>query len=477
MPLSYELVSQFAKQLTSESKKTSHESTVYGTVKADEYGNKYVKLDGSDQLTPLSADEQPSAESMSVNANDGERVSVLIKNHTATVVGNISSPAARTGDVEHLGDQITEIQKFDILIGEKVQANEGYIKQLQTDKATVGDLTAATARITELEATSITTDKLEAERAEIDDILATKLDVKVADVKYATIENLDAAKADIDDLNADYITFKEATGESITAQDASIKELETKKLSAEQADITYANISFSNINEAAIKKIFSDTGMIKDLIVGTGTITGELVGVTISGDLIKANTLMADKLVVRGSDGNYYKLSTDFSKLEGVTPVDEDSIHGSTIVANSITAEKINVNDLVAFGATIGGFKIDTNAIHSVVKDSANNTTRGIYMDNDGQMAIGDADNYMKYYYDEETEEYKLEISASNILFGASKKTIEDVVDELSNIEIGARNLIRNSKNLLFAGYYFEDHKNTAMLGVGKLGNVHLGQE
>ena len=150
MALSHELISQFAK-IVKYDKKQSAESTVYGTVVTDGNGNKYVKLDGSDQLTPLTDNERPSADSTTASVNDGERVSVLIKNHTATITGNVSSPSVRSDDFKNLDDQVTDIKKFDIVIAERVQANEGYIKKLQTDKADVGDLTAANAKITELE--------------------------------------------------------------------------------------------------------------------------------------------------------------------------------------------------------------------------------------------------------------------------------------------------------------------------------------
>ena len=95
MPLSSELVSQFAK-LASNKPKEEKESTVYGTT-VIQNGNKYVKLDGSELLTPAS---------FTTNIADGERVTVLIKNHMAVVTGNITSPAARTSEVEEVGDKI-----------------------------------------------------------------------------------------------------------------------------------------------------------------------------------------------------------------------------------------------------------------------------------------------------------------------------------------------------------------------------------
>lgn len=426
MALSHELISQFAKVINS-NKKQSTESTVYGTVVTDNSGNKYVKLDGSDQLTPLTDENRPDVDTSTATANKGDRVSVLIKDHTATVTGNVSSPSVQKQEFD---STVSEIKEFDILIGDKVQANEGYIKKLETDKANVGDLTAATAKITELEATKANVKDLEAVSAEITNLKTTKLDAETADLKFATIDNLEATTAKVDGLSTTHAEFETATANKFTAMDATIKKLDAEKISAEQIEGKYANIDFTNISEAAVEKIFSDSGIIKDLIVSEGHITGELVGVTIKGDLIEAGTLKADRLVVRGSDGNYYKLNTDFSKLESVTPIEEDQIHGSVMVAHTITAEKIHVDDLIAFGATIGNFKIGTNSIYSGVKSSINNTTRGIYLDTDGQAYIGDSNNYLKFYKDTDSS-YKLAISAESMIFSSSKKTVTEVIDEV----------------------------------------------
>lgn len=457
MALSHELLSQFAKLVT-KNDNTNVESTVYGTVVVDSAGNKYVKLDGSDQLTPLSNDERPVADSATANADEGERVSVLIKNHTATVTGNVSSPAAKSGDVEKLGDQVSKIQEFDILIGEQIQAQEGYIRQLQADKANISDLVAAEAKITELEAKKATIEELNAVKVTVDTLDATKIDADIVNAKFVVIDGtLEAINADIVNLEADYGEFKEVTVDTLEAYDADITRLNTEKLSAEQADIRYANIDFSNISEAAVEKLFSESGIIKDLIVSEGKITGELVGVTIKGDLIEAGTLKADKLVVKGSDGLYYKLNVEAGAVESAEVTKEElqnGLHGTAIIAKTITAEKIAVDDLVAFGATIGGFNITTDALYSGVKESADNTTRGVYLDKDGQLSVGDSDNFLRYYRDEDGQ-YKFEIVASSLVFSASGKTVEQLVEDGMDFEIGARNLIRNSTTLVFANYGF----------------------
>lgn len=444
MNLSSELISQFVK-ITNDTKAPVKESTVYGTIVEYE-GSKYVKLDGSELLTPMTA---------TTDTVVGERVTVLIKDHTATVTGNVSSPAARTDDVQDIGNKISE---FEIVIADKVstkelEAERARIDELVTDNVTIrGELTANTADIREIEADNVEINKkLTAQEADISNLETTKLSADIADLKYASIGEMDAVEADIYNLRATYGEFSSVTTDDITALKASVKDLDTNKLSAKDAEIQYANIDFANIGEAAIKRIFSDYGLIKDLVVGDGTITGELVGVTLKGDLIEGNTIKADKLVVKGSDGLYYKLNFEGGTFKDGEVVPTDSLHGSVITAKSITAEKVSVKDLVAFGATIGGFHITESSLYSGAKKTVDNTTRGIYQDNTGQFVVGDASNFLKFYRDGDGN-YKLAISADSILLSTGDKKID-----LSEQKIGARNLIRNSKSLVFDDYYFVD--------------------
>lgn len=418
MSLSSDLLSQLVK-VTKNDKPTDKETSVYGTIV--KYGTeKYVKLDGSDLLTPIS----------SVTAiEDGDRVIVTIKNHTATVTGNVSNPSASGKDVIEIGDQISE---FEIIIADKVSVKEfdaqvGRIDELVSDNILVKDtLTANRAEIDELKAKDVEiTGSLTANKAEIDELKTSKLDADVADLKYATIEKLEATDANIHNLEADYGEFKKLSAEKFEATDAVIEKLDT----------TYANIDFSNIGKAAIEQFYATSGIIKDLVIGDQTITGELVGVTIKGDLIQGNTIVADKLVIKGSDGLYYKLNTDGMTTEA-EQTEYNSLNGSIIQAKSITATKIDVKDLVAFDATIGGFKIGEKSIYSGVKESVDNTTRGIYLDSDGQISIGDTNNFLKYYKDQNGD-YRLEISAKSLSFGTSSgggnSNLEDVIGGIQN--------------------------------------------
>lgn len=438
MKLSYDIISQFAKVINEDKgQKQGAETTVYGVVVSDGNGNKYVKLDGSDQLTPLSDDERPSADSTTVNANVGDRVAVSIKNHTATVTGNTTSPSVRSDDFNDLSDGVEEIKQFDIVLAKQVQVNEGYIKKLQTDKAEVGDLSAATAKITELETKKANIKDLTAAKAEIDDLKTKKLDAEVANIKYATVENLKATNVKVGDVSGQQAKFEETTTNKFTAIDGNIKKLDTDKLSANDASIKYAQIDFANIGKAAIEHFYATSGIIKDLVIGDTSITGKLVGVTIVGDLIEGGTVKADKLVIQGTDGLYYKLNTDGMKTTA-EQTEYNSLNGSILMAKSVTAEKVNVHDLVAFDATIGGFNITDSTIYSGVKNNVNAGVRGTYIDKEGQIAFGDSNSYLKYYKDADGN-WKLEVSASSVKFTTANKTLED---KLNDIDEGMKSTI-----------------------------------
>ena len=400
MSLSSEFVSQFAK-LINYKPKEEKESTAYGTT-VIQNGNKYVKLDGSELLTPAS---------FTTNIANGERVTVLIKNHMAIVTGNITSPAARTSEVEEVGGKadaaeaaVKGLVADNIKVNQKLEAQEGTIKNLTSDNVTIKN-------------------KLDAQEASIGNLEAENVTIT---------GKLKAAEGNISNLQADNVTINE----SLTAAKASIKELDAKKLSADQADIKYANINFSNVNIANIEKFYAKSGIIEDIIVEEGKITGRLVGVTIVGDLIEANTLKADKLVILGEDGLYYKLNVNAlgETTAASDPKYQNGLDGSVIVAKSITAEKVNVSDLVAFDATIGGFHISESSIYSGAKESVTNTTRGIYLDKDGQISFGDTDNFIRYYKATDGT-YKLEISAANISIksGGESSSLDDEINGIKN--------------------------------------------
>lgn len=180
MILSSDLIDQLVKVTSNDEQKLT-ESSAYGTIV--KYDNKnYVRLDGSDLLTPISA---------TTVLSDGDRVIVTIKNHTALVTGNISSPSASDKDVKEMGSKISE---FEIVIADKVNTKEleaeiARINDLTADNVTIKEkLTASAAEIDDLKAKNIEVDgKLTANSAEIENVKAKMLTAEAADIKYAVL--------------------------------------------------------------------------------------------------------------------------------------------------------------------------------------------------------------------------------------------------------------------------------------------------
>ena len=444
MALSHDVVSQFAKMVNKPEEKK--EETVKGTFKLIN-GESYVQLDGSNIYTPVTS---------TVEAEDGDRVNVLLKDHAALLTSNITSPSARNKDVTALRDEVDEqgntIQQMDNSIkqqgnsiiqinnaineqnniinahGNRIDAQDNIIQQHGNVIQQHGDDITSMNNTIVSQGNSI---------SQMNDTITSQGNTITAhDNRITANENnitaqgntiaahgttLETFNSNIQILNSAFV-IHDGVMEGLAQ--IIVNDLTTKHLNT-----MYANIDFSNIQMAAVTKLFTDSGIIKDLIVQEGKITGELVGVTIKGDLIEGNTIVADKLVIKGSNGLYYKLNTNGETVAS-EQTNQNSLNGSIITAHSITADRIQVTDLVAFGATIGGYHIDTHSLYSGVKSSVDNSTAGVFLGDDGQMAIGDNENYIKFYKDQ-NDEFKLDISADSIKFGGSNKTIQEEMNEI----------------------------------------------
>lgn len=488
MALSHEVVSQFAKLVDNQPKKDEG-VTVKGTYKM--IGDiEYVQLDGSDVLTPVES---------TVEAKTGERVQVLIKDHFATVTGNISSPAARSKDVKDLADTVDEqgntIQQMDntiiqqgnsiIQMNTSINQHETTINQHETKINQQGDQIVSINNTVIAQGNSIEANHnaIIAQGNEIDSMnntitahgnsitsmnntlqqhdnritqnsntitqqgnTITQQGNKITEIDNTvqTQGNTIVAQGNTIDAHGTQLTTHNSQitilNSGFVIQDGVLTGLSTAVINALKSstlDTGYAKIDFANIQMAAVQKLFTESGIIKDLIVQEGAITGELVGVTLKGDLIEAGTLVADKLVVRGSDGLYYKLNTTGETVEAEQTI-ENSLNGSVITAKSITANKIQVTDLVAFGATIGGFDISDDSIHSHLKASVDSPNEGLFLGSDGQMALGNDRNHIKYYKDE-NDNYILDVRLDKLYLGTSQQTADQQFQGM--VEISANNL------------------------------------
>lgn len=270
--------------------------------------------------------------------------------------------------------------KFDKLYVTDLSANKADIATLDVnDSLTVNNL-----NVEEELANRITVNYLKANYIDANEINATYATLKELTTEYLKANEIEASYATIAQLSANYITAS-----AIAAKYATIESLQSDYLKANEIEAAYAKITelqanylrtdAANIKSGVIDELLATSSILINAVIRDGKITGELSGVTINGDLINANTLKAKALMIEGKDGLYYRLNTDGETVSSEQTT-ENALDGSHIIAKSILADKINVSDLQAFDATIGGFIIDEHAIRSSLKKYYNDAAEGIYL-------------------------------------------------------------------------------------------------
>ena len=371
MSLSHDIISEFVK-VTNNNKEKPKEGIVYATIVQGSDG-KYVKIDGSDLLTPADT---------TTDIEDGERVTVMIKDHKATVTGNVTAPSASGNRVDKVVETVTEqIGVFETVVADKVSTNEleaykATIEYLVAGKATIEDLEATNAVIENLKVKDAEIENLVADKATIEDLEATNavienLKVKDAEIENAVVENLEATKADIQILNADFAQIKTLVSGNLTSDNILSFNITADKVTMEDAFIKDAMIA--NVNAAKI-----NAGRINTNSVVIGSEDG---GMSISGATQQFTDKNGNVRIQIGRDA-----SDDFTfALYG-----EDG-QGQIINQNGITASAISdgiiVNDMISDDASISGGKLDISSVVTEINNDNTTTIKSnkIYLDEQNQ--------------------------------------------------------------------------------------------
>lgn len=254
-------------------------------IEVDQAGVTWVHIFGG-------ADRTPAIRSLA-QVKKGDLVTVTIEDGVVTINGSSSSPAASVEYVEAADYAVAE-----------------YAKQAMA--AVLGDV----------------------------------LQVKEAIIGRATVEELTAVEAMVQSLTAAYANINELVAGMLTVNDANMM----------YAKIGLENVNASNVGSAKIRELIAESGWFDDLTVtGDGTITGQLKGVLIDGDTARFQNIYADALKLLGPDGLYHALNmaglTDGQAQALIDQYGESldgGLHGSHLIAESVTASQIDVTSLVA---------------------------------------------------------------------------------------------------------------------------------
>lgn len=259
---------------------------------------------------------------------------------------------------------------------------------------------------------------------------------KILQADEAHINKLTARTVDADAIAAKIINADSITTALLKADDVQAKNVWAKIVQADSIQTNALSAVSANFDKLLVKSsllVQDGTAMIKD-----GKVTGRLDAVDINADNITSGTLTTDRLIIRDKDND---TGIIFAINNGVVSQDNLSaeelkrmtLHGSVITAQSITADKIFVSDLSAFKATIGGFELDSDAIHSFGKTGISDNVAGLYVGNSADkkavFAIG-AEN------------------GNHMIFDGDKLSLT-----LDSISVGSRNVTNDLQHI----YYSDD--------------------
>lgn len=236
------------------------------------------------------------------------------------------------------------------LIGSKasfdyVYSVDGEFKNLSADYGTYKGLVAGQFSATNGQITNLSGEYASFKEQTTQRLIAT--DAEITNLKTTTLalDNLIATKADITDL---------------AATNARIDNINAGTVTTEYLKANYASIDLANVETASVGELLARTGVLTDMTVVNGYVTGQLNGVRINADVITAGTLSVDRLMVTGEDSIVYQINVASSGLSMEELADEKYqkyLNGTDIVAASITGDRIA-------GNTITGNHIIANSIH-----------------------------------------------------------------------------------------------------------------
>lgn len=275
--------------------------------------------------------------------------------------------------------------------------------------ATIGFEKVNTSFISDLTADKAYIENLKSSIADIGYLTADE-----ADIKYATISSLEVVDGKIDNLETI----------AITTNNLSAKVADLGYLNADTADLKYANIELSNIDVANVGTFFANVGLIDRATIVDGHVTGFLDSVEVNANKITAGTLVADRILLKGSeDGLLYALnnlgeltSTTVDTLDGYVLTDR-TINADKIVASSITANELDVDDIFADSAVIEKIFAQDITATGIIR-GATLVGASVSADRGTIGGFGIFDDCLTGFYDEDGYQYKVDLNTSKSITG-----------------------------------------------------------
>ena len=395
MGLSSELASQFAK-ITNDSSRNTNGTKLYGTITM--LGEvPHVKLDGTEELTPISR---------TVEVAEGDRVEVMIANHSATVTGNLTDPSigiVRAGNLEskitqtaeqiqlqvsdlekNLDSKITqtateirsEVSDLDGRFSENITTVENGIRNdMATSLASMSDtLTGLSNDLSGLEES--TNSSISTINASIETLTfnVSNLDSKIT---QTAAEIRSEVSAEVTDLNATIVNTETGIRDTINIEVANLDSKITQTATSIQTDVSakFKTVDgeiekFSTFKQTVEGFSFMGTG-------GTVKISGgdiNLTGAISFSDLSDATTKQQEINAINSTASSALSTANDAASTASSAL---STANGAASTANSAASDAdsaysrattaINNAKKIANGTYSGGTFIDGKSISSPV--------------------------------------------------------------------------------------------------------------
>lgn len=395
MGLSSELASQFAK-VTNDSSRNTNGTKLYGTIAM--LGEvPHVKLDGTEDLTPISR---------TVEVAEGDRVEVMIANHSATVTGNLTDPSIGVVRAGNLESKITQTaEQIQLQVSDLEKNLDSKITQTATEiRSEVSDLDGRfSENITTVEngirndmanslasmsdtLTGLSNDLtgLGEDLSGLEESTNSNISTINASIETLTfnVSNLDSkitqtaaeirseVSAEVTDLNATIVNTETGIRDTISIEVASLDSKITQTATSIQTDVSakFKTVDgeiekFSTFKQTVEGFSFMGTG-------GTVKISGgdiNLTGAISFSDLSDATTKQQEINAINSTASSALSTANDAASTASSALSTANSAASDADSAYSRATTAINNAKKIANGTYSGGTFIDGTSISSPV--------------------------------------------------------------------------------------------------------------
>lgn len=262
---------------------------------------------------------------------------------------------------------------FGFLKADEVEAKVGTFGYIKTDELETKVGNFGYIKANELEAAVgkfgyITTNEINSKLASFGYVKADELEAKVGSFGYIKTNELQAEIGKYGYITANEIDSKLASFGYVKTDELEAKIGTFGYLTAQQADIQYANIGLSNVTTENVGLLLNKVGMIDRATIVDGHITGFLDSVEINANKITAGTLIADRLLLRGSEqGLLYQLNN----LGELTSSNVDTLDGTLLTERTVTADKLVAKSITANELDVANIFANTEVVNTLVGNEA----------------------------------------------------------------------------------------------------------